>query len=97
MQICIKSFLLRRINRTSSNFASFTSSSSHRTMQRQRVQTHRRLTTAEALELVLAETNPCDSEGEEIEVQQYSDSELSSGKLSQIYDLLLFASTDKRI
>uniref|UniRef100_A0A3Q2Y0J5 PiggyBac transposable element-derived protein domain-containing protein n=1 Tax=Hippocampus comes TaxID=109280 RepID=A0A3Q2Y0J5_HIPCM len=43
-----------------------------RSMQRQRVQ--RRLTTEPALATVLADTSPCDSDGEEIELHLYSDS-----------------------
>lgn len=58
----------------------------------QRRQTHRPLTTAQALELVLADTNPCDSEGEEIQVQQYSDSEQSSGKFL-IFAVLIYKFT----
>ncbi|XP_062848095.1 uncharacterized protein LOC134324002 isoform X2 [Trichomycterus rosablanca] len=38
----------------------------------------RRLTTQQALELILSNTNPCDSDGEDIVLQPDSDSELSS-------------------
>ncbi|ROL45325.1 hypothetical protein DPX16_23753 [Anabarilius grahami] len=37
----------------------------------------RRLTTRQALEMILSEVNPCDSDGEDIELQPDSDSELS--------------------
>ncbi|XP_042610404.1 uncharacterized protein LOC122143866 [Cyprinus carpio] len=37
----------------------------------------RRLTTQQALEMILSEVNPCDSDGEDIELQPDSDSELS--------------------
>ncbi|XDV14294.1 hypothetical protein PO909_002466, partial [Leuciscus waleckii] len=36
-----------------------------------------RLTTRQALEMILSEVNPCDSDGEDIELQPDSDSELS--------------------
>lgn len=41
----------------------------------------RRFSTQQALEMVLEGINPCDSDGEEINVQPDSDSELSSGKI----------------
>lgn len=37
----------------------------------------RRLTTRQALEMILSEVNPCDSDGEDIELQPDSDSDLS--------------------
>ncbi|CAI5694730.1 unnamed protein product [Oreochromis niloticus] len=37
----------------------------------------RRLTTQQALEMILSEVNPCDSDGEDLELQPDSDSELS--------------------
>lgn len=39
--------------------------------------------TEQALEMILRDTNPFDSEGEDIVLQLSSDSELSSGKISQ--------------
>lgn len=40
-------------------------------------------TTQETLELFLSDVNPCDSDGEEIDLQPDSDSEVSSAKIFQ--------------
>ncbi|CAM4349627.1 unnamed protein product [Leuciscus chuanchicus] len=44
-------------------------------LQEKKMQT--RLTTRQAMEMILSEVNPCDSDGEDIELQPDSDSELS--------------------
>ncbi|CAM4732750.1 unnamed protein product [Leuciscus chuanchicus] len=50
-----------------------------------------RLTTRQALEMILSEVNPCDSDGEDIELQPDSDSELSDLSSVQVkFHFILF-------